>query len=455
MKPMTLDRLRCPSCHEGLNSATMAPGAGVGDYDVLTCRCHQYPVVAGIPIFRQGSIGTARQSADEVLSLIQAGQFTDALLCMILPRPPASPNAAPAWVRALPSVRGIGRLQALAHRKGLRRWRERVGAALASPEGRSTACDFLDMFYRQSGLNNPDRYYHFACRFGQPRHLVALSFASLIDRPQKPILELCCGFGHITRSLVAQAQGQPVIGLDRDFFALYLAKTRIAPDADYLCADAHQPLPFPDETFESVCCVDGFHYVSNKEVSMQELRRVMDRRGTILLVASRNAHVEYEFAGEPLVPEWYEALVADMPHRLVADSDVLARYLRRLGPPLARAVNANDLHDAPLLSVVASHRQEVFQDHGAFPDWPHALGSLRLNPLCVKSGPDEQGNVQLRRVFPAPFYERDNAEYTTYLPEHLSLDTQILQDLAAERRSPGLEKLIAQCVVLGFPRQYC
>jgi ubiquinone/menaquinone biosynthesis C-methylase UbiE len=449
--------LRCPSCHEGVHSAATGTGADVQDYDLLVCGCRQYPVVAGIPILQTGRLGTAdnyRASADEVISLIQAGRHRDALLCMILPRPPAPPTAAPAWIRALPSMRGIGRLKTMAHRWGLRTWREQMAAWLADAGGRATACELLDSFYRRSGLNDPDRYHHFACRFGQPRHLVALSFASLIQQPQQPILELCCGFGHLTRSLTARSGGQSVIAMDRDFFALYVAKTCIAPEANYVCADASQPLPFPDDIFSTLCCVDGLHYVRHKDWAIQECKRVLGVDGLLMLVASRNARIEYQFAGEPLPPEGYQALVADMPHCLMADRDVLHRYLQREGPPLAHSISPERLADAPLLSVVASRRQEVFRDHGRFADWPHAEGSLRLNPLYREERRDHLGNVYFRCAFPSPFYAQDNPEYSAYLPEQVCVDAQVLRDLRDEQRTPAVERLIEQYVVLGMPARY-
>ena len=88
-----------------------------------------------------------------------------------------------------------------------------------------TACDLFDLYFRKSGLKMMHAYDYFVFRFGQPRHLVSLSLASLIRQPNKPILDLACGFGHLTRSLVQQAEGQQVIGVDRNFFGLYVAPT--------------------------------------------------------------------------------------------------------------------------------------------------------------------------------------------------------------------------------------
>jgi SAM-dependent methyltransferase/uncharacterized protein YbaR (Trm112 family) len=454
MKNSTLDWLRCPSCHGSFHSTTTGATTAVNDYDILFCRCSQYPVVDGIPIIKKGIIGTARQTADEVISLIRAGRRHEALLSMIMPRPPGSPALAPTWLKTLPAIKGINRLKAYTHAWFLRSWRERTAALLDQSGDDVTVSDLLDCYFRQSGARNDDIYVYFAFRFGQPRHLVALSFVNLVHLPQRPILDLCCGLGHITRSLVQQSGAQPVIGLDRSFFGLYVAKTRIAPEAKYVCAEASQPLPFPDRTFSAVFCVDGFHTVMNKAATIQRLKRITEEEGLIVLVASRNAQVENPYSCEPLTPEGYQALVADMPHCLVADRDVLTAYLQRKGPPLAHSASAERLVNEPLLSVVAAHRREVFRDHGFFPDWPHAEGRLRLNPLFVEAERDQHGKALLRRAFPSAYYEQENPEYNLYLPENVVVDSDVLRDVGAGRRTPAMEPLITQCVVVGMPEGY-
>jgi ubiquinone/menaquinone biosynthesis C-methylase UbiE len=353
----------------------------------------------------------------------------------------------------LPSIKGINRLKALTHAWRLRGWRERTAAFLEHPGDEVTTLDLLRWYFVQSG-GNVDAYDYFAFRFGQPRHLVALSFMSLVHRPQRPVLDLGCGFGHITRSLARRSGAQPAIGLDRNFFGLYVAKTRIAPEGNYVCTEASQLLPFPDRAFSALLCVDGFQLVENKAVAIQELKRVTHEDGLIMLVASRNARVQYRYARDPLPPEGYQALVADMPHRLVADNDVLSRYLQLNGPPLAHSASLECLANESLLSVVASHRREVFRDHGLFPDWPHAEGRLRLNPLFVEESPDERGKCRLRRVFPSAFYEQDNHECKRYLPEEVFVDAEVLKDVQAGKRTPAMEPLITQCVVLGMPEGY-
>lgn len=449
-----LQWLCCPFCAGNLNPCGTDQIEGELEYDILTCHCGRYPIVAGIPVLKRGAIGTARQTADDVTGLIKSGRYREALLSVILPPPPAGPALAPAWMQSLPSVRGINRLKRLAHQRASRRWREQAAAFLTDPGDQVTACDLLDFYYHRSGFKMTNAYDYFAFRFGQPRHLVALSFTSLIHTPRKPILDLACGYGHITRSLVRRAKGQPVIGADPNFIGLYVAKTFIAPEAEYVCCVTDASLPFRNGSFSTAFCSDAFHLFINKATCFRELKRLTHENGLIMLVGLCNALSKYPYAGEPLSPEGYQGLLADMPHCLVPDRAVLTRYLQKQGPPLARSSEIGRLAYEPTLSVVASHRHEVFQDYGSFQDWPHAEGRLGLNPLYTEERRDGLGNLHLRRTFPTAWYEEHNAECKQYLPEAVSVDSKVLSHLAQGERTPEVEKLIEQCVVLGMPARY-
>ena len=373
---------------------------------------------------------------------------------MIMPPPPASPSLAPAWIQALPSLKGIRRVKRLIHQRATYRWREQVVTLLTNPLDQFTACDLLDLYYHRSGFRMDDAYDYFALRFGQPRHLVALSFATLIHKPRKPILDLACGCGHITRTLVRRAKGQPVIGVDQNFISLYLAKNFIAPEAEYVCCVADGSLPFPSAFFSAAFCTDAFHYFANKTTSVRELKRLTQDDGLIVLVWIHNALFRCPYDGLPLPPEGYQALVADMPHRLVADSDVLVRYLRKEGPPLAYSAGIERLAHEPLLSVVASHQQELFKDYGSFEEWPHAEGSLRLNPLYIEEKRDSLEEIQLRRTFPSAFYIEEHAQAKDYLPETVKVLPHVLADLAHSKRTPEIEALIEKFIVLGVPDRF-
>ena len=155
-----------------------------------------------------------------------------------------------------------------------------------------------------------DGYAYFAFRFGQPHHLVALSLATLIRHPQRLVLDLACGCGHLTRSLVSQAQGHQVIGVDHNFFRLYVARHWIAPQAEYVCCEADAALPFPDGTFSAAFCSDAFHYFVNKTIVIQELKRLTQDDGFIVLVTMRNSNVQHQHACRRCRPRaWQPSLL--------------------------------------------------------------------------------------------------------------------------------------------------
>jgi SAM-dependent methyltransferase len=242
--------------------------------------------------------------------------------------------------------------------------------------------------------------------------------------------------------------------VDHNFFGLFVAKNLIAPGAEYVCCEADLSLPFQDGAFSVAFCSDAFTWIANKVSCIRELKRVTQNDGLIMLVVVRNSIFgNHRYAGS-LSPEGYEALVVDMPHRLVGNNHVLIRYLQKQGPALARSDEMSHLIHEPWLSVLASPRQELFRDYPNFDDWPHAHGWLGLNPLYVKESRDRVGNVHLRRVFPTPFYEEENAECKRYLPEVECLSSNVVVDLIHRRRTPELERLIKQCVVLGMPERY-
>jgi SAM-dependent methyltransferase len=338
---------------------------------------------------------------------------------------------------------------------GMIAWRKRALAFLAKLEDRVTACDLFDFYFCYSTGDRREPYSYYAFRFGQPRHLVALSLSHLIDKPKKPVLELGCGFGHITRHLLARARNQPVIALDTTFFCLYVAKYWLAPGAEYVCADADSGLPFADHAFSSAFCSDAFHWFTGKAICARELKRVTnDDQGLIILATLRNGLLEQDLYHGTLPPDHYQALFTDLPHQLLSNAEILARYLEKQGPPLAQSTQPDRLASEPWLSLVASRRKEMFEDYGVFDDWPHAEGRLALNPLYQRDGESEPGELRLRHIFPSSWYAKEDGQCRSYEPETVSISSDALVDLNRGNRTSAIEQLIARCIVIGLPERF-
>jgi ubiquinone/menaquinone biosynthesis C-methylase UbiE len=408
--------------------------------------------VEGIPIIKKGIIGTDGQTIDEVKTLIASGNFRDALLAMIMPPPPDLAR----WFNRLPNVTGIYRLKRLINEPRNRKWCEEAGTWLLDSSDRQSARQLFDFYYHRTGIKMGDEYNAWTHRVSQPRYLGALSFANLIFSPKKPVLDLACGYGYITRYLRSRANGQTVIGADRNFFSLYVAKHWFSPEARYVCCDADAALPFPDDAFSAVLCADAFHYFANKLPCVRELMRLTCSDGIIFLLSVLNSLVKRPGFPRRPPPEGYEALVKDVPHRLVSERAVMERYVEKKGPPLARSMEMTAPLEDMWFSIVASRQQDVFKDHGPLTNWPHAYGKLELNPLYVPEGSGSDGVTRFRRRYPSSWYEMENSgfKHERYLPEDVTINDTVLTDLKQGYRTPAVDRLIEQCVVLGVPERY-
>jgi uncharacterized protein YbaR (Trm112 family) len=252
MKSSLLQLLHCPLCGGKFCFTRSDQVSTAAIYGILTCYCGCYPVVEGIPVLKKD------KTSEKVVSLIKDGKNLKALLTLISPvfrQSSLLPYKVSSFIRKM------------AHQKAVQRWHKKAMVLLSDQQGKATVCDFLDLY-----CQNKEHYNYFAFRFGQPRHLVALSFTTLIDKPNKPILDLSCGCGHITRNLSYRAKAQQVIGTDRFFFGLYIAKHWIAPQAEYVCCSSDSSLPFQDGSFSLIFCSDAFHYLVNKVTTIRELK---------------------------------------------------------------------------------------------------------------------------------------------------------------------------------------
>ncbi len=458
MKLETLRLLMCPYCGGPLQIARGAPETGDEvEHGILRCACSEFPVVAGIPIFKKGRVDVMTDTEDAALrsgpavnvliELIRSGQHEKALMLLLIP-----PDRLQARVSRVveflprPYRQRIRNVVSLTESK--RRSKFRV---LMS---RPTALDVFDFLFRRLRLWPAELYNYFGFRFGQPRHLAGLSLASLLPSSPKPILDLACGFGHLLHHWTVRCPGRAFVGLDRNFFLLYVAKKWMAPTADYVCCEADMTLPFATGRFGGVFCSDAFHLFLRKVQCVRETQRVIDTVGIIILARVGNALVKPN-EGYELAPDAYASLFEGLPCRLVSDQTLLRRYLEKLGPALKDPAPPATLKGEKWISLVAARDGNVFRDHGRFETWPHGTGRLVINPLYRERGKDSLGNTTFEFTFPSQHYEFENADCRKYVPDNIQVSSSVLEDLRSGTRSADIEELIRQCVILGVPAKYC
>ena len=411
MRPDTLEILRCPYCGGRLEVVTSSFHKREGDEIVdaiLGCHCCVFPVVAGIPVVHLEPAAVAARA------LVETGDTARAARKMFAPDDD---------LRA-----------------------EQFEKAAASPT--ATYRRLID------ALGPGFEGGYFLYRFSDPTYVVAdavvRAVAGTVVRQRGRAVDVCGGSGHLTRSLLDCSGSAPVV-VDQSFAKLWLARRFTAPGCEPICCDGNAPLPFVKQAFELVVCSDAFHYIWTKRLLASEMMRVAAPDGAVVVTHAHNANQWNPSAGMPLPPDAYGDLFAEMNPRLFAERDLL-REIVGGGPLDLSRHDASEALDADLaLTIVASHRADVFRSYPATPA-VGARGEFRVNPLYEVEGNGDR--VRLRLRFPSEEYEQEYGAARNYLAEDIVVDRIALAALPAEQLPATLTDLARRRVILDLPKRY-
>jgi ubiquinone/menaquinone biosynthesis C-methylase UbiE len=453
LRDRLLPLLRCPFCGGPFAfDECPRPTLGRAEFGLLRCKCSEFPVLDGIPVIQRGPVGMlehtrGRHESEPVpiaalVDGVRRGDAEKALLaCLALPALP--PRVAKTLGWRLTHAR-LGRRAARWY--GERRFRR----AVLVPRDEIGACEVLTAYFLSGGPLEPAVGHYFLRRFGQPRHLAALSLAASVPSTERPILDIACGIGHLAHYFGSRADRADVVGLDMNFYHLWIARHWMAPGGSYVCADASDGLPFADASFSSVICSDAFHYIGNRARLIREIARCAPQ-GSVILTRVGNAAVWPNEGDENTLGGYLDEL--GVPELHAFDEATLVRsYLRRVDP-YAAAPPRTDLEQAKWLSfawnVPAHARRALATD--AMP--PHAVGRLCLNPMYAGS-PGADGNVRLRFEFPLVWFAYENHAMLGYHPRQALVSRQQLATMRGGGNATELRALIDSFVLIGVPERF-
>lgn len=209
-------------------------------------------------------------------------------------------------------------------------------------------------------------------------------------RAEHRVLEVACGSGGVSIR-IAQETGAGVVGVDINPFAIRAARQRAAPPGlrvrpDFLQADADQPLPFPDQSFDFVFCNDSINHFRDRAQVLRDWRRVLRPGGRCLYtdpvvvtglvsnaeLAARSSIGFFLFSAQGL----NEALLAQVGIHVEQSVDVtvgLVRTSRRW----------RDAREARRAELIALEGESTFEELQRFLDVVHLLGhDRRLSRLA-------------------------------------------------------------------------
>lgn len=98
----------------------------------------------------------------------------------------------------------------------------------------------------------------------------------------KSIMDLGCGTGAVLERIHQQNGEAQLFGLDLSENMLERAKQRLGLKATLTVGDAEN-LPYDDNSFDLVYCVESFHHYPNPLKALSEIKRVLKKGGEFLL----------------------------------------------------------------------------------------------------------------------------------------------------------------------------
>jgi SAM-dependent methyltransferase/uncharacterized protein YbaR (Trm112 family) len=454
IEPDLLAVLRCPYCGNRLSfRVSRTPQLGAAEFGLLDCGCRLHPVVDGIPILLQAPVGAfehtsgaaAHQGATpaQLVELIRSGREGEALSrCLSHATTPPLPLRLLGW--RLSHSEPAARLTRWLHAEQLR-------ATVLSRRNRISACDALRFFFQADSPLGEAVGDYFVMRFGQPRHLAALALLGNLPAGPKPILDIGCGTGHIDHFLTRRREAGGVVGLDVNFFQLWIARHWIAPRAAFVCCDVHDGLPFADDVFGATFCCDAYHYLRDRQALLREVERCAPGRMAVLTRVGNASHGPNE--GQELSVQGYRDEIAAGTLRVFDEISLVRDYLARRNPLARPADDLEEAQDSKWLSFAWNAPREVRTPPWDESAWPHAVGSLGLNPIYVPTRLGD-GAVELRFRFPGIWFAFENAAILTYQPRSLTLSRSDVARLDRGASDPLTADLIRKFVLLGMPERY-
>jgi hypothetical protein len=130
----------------------------------------------------------------------------------------------------------------------------------------------------------------------------------------------------------------------------------------------------------------------------------------------------------------------------------LRLYLQAINPFSEQMEEARTLRESKWFSFAWNVPRPSTPTAWADGEWPHAVGTLGLNPIYREITVGNE--IQLRFDFRTPWYAYENHEMLSYHPRTVTLDRALLATLTTSRDDPAVASLVASFVLVGLPDRF-
>ncbi len=435
-------QLHCPYCGSRLE----AEGAGAEPTlpilnGVVRCACYRYPIVDAILILKQQSA-----PSNNIDARVQALDEGKPQLALERSLNMAGSADRPRWRRVLDTLRG---------------------SESSAPKSSLAACSSLPL-YQFLQRTRPQLYADYLFqRYANDSFLASLAPLLLLQaaEPATPalgaanarVLELTCGIGHSAFLITTLFPRLDLIATDHDVANLYVARKYMAPRATYVCIDAEVPLPFPDDFFTSVFCLDGFHYIRSKVALIEELARAVDDSGMWIFPHLHNAAATNFAPGTALTSHDYLRCFHAVSMRLFNEAEGLRRFFHERALDLRAHHSAVEIKDAQTFLGVASADAAIWRNHAGLMELlVQAAPLLTINPIYAVQPTGNKLSLTMR--WPSARLQEECRAVMEYLPGTAEIDASLLARLRdrnlRETDLDTVRELVRKFVLVLLPPGY-
>jgi len=105
-------------------------------------------------------------------------------------------------------------------------------------------------------------------------------------KDRRRVLDAGCGTGNLIQSMIKSSVSVSVVGIDFDRAMLERARAKIGVNDRVTLrkGSLDHPLPFADEEFDGIACVNVLYALADPSHFMKECRRVLKAKGKMVLV---------------------------------------------------------------------------------------------------------------------------------------------------------------------------
>lgn len=449
MKLETIDIMVCPDCKSNFevkeifkrNDNRIIAG-------IMGCKCWSYPILDEILIFDKKQI----MNTNYLMELLRTGKIDTAINSPL-------------------DVKKLDRLllyfnHFLKRTGGLTKLSSFFNSSIISLKKRRYNEYFgknMTFFELMNQLKPNTWGYYLKHRFSAESFWSIYPFIPILRENNDMILDLGCGVGHVAYVLSKNVSPKKLICIDRDYTLLQIAKRFFASDAEFICQDLNNPLPFKDGVFSSIIMLDSYHYVANRARLANDIERMLRSNCVLLISHLHNSLVETIARGFVLEPSAWESLFPKLKIKSIPEKELIMDLINKNDLNLKREYPIVELNKSRAITIVGTNDLELFNMYNnVHKSLLDGNRNLIINPIYnIRT---KNGKIILERKVSDDRFRTEFPLSMKHFPKSIDLEksfTSILEGRKLKLPSKmsknvqnKIENMIRNFIILEVPKRY-